>query len=82
MTDFAELARLGVATVHEALGRGGLVDVDLIQVVPGAQVAGPARTVRNGQSDNLMVHAALSQVQPGEILVPTMPQHRWRWWVS
>lgn len=74
MTDFAELARLGVATVHEALGRGGLVDVDLIQVVSGARVAGPARTVRNGQGDNLMVHAALSQVEPGEILVLTMPQ--------
>lgn len=74
MTDFAELARLGVATVHEALGRGGLVDADLIQVVPGARVAGPARTVRNGQGDNLMVHAALSKVEPGEILVVTMPQ--------
>lgn len=74
MTDFAELARLGVATIHEAMGRGGLVDADLIQVVTGARVAGPARTVRNGQGDNLMVHAALSQVQPGEILVLTMPQ--------
>lgn len=74
MTDFAELARLGVATVHEALGRGGLVDADLIQVVPGARVAGPARTVRNGQGDNLMVHAALSKVEPGEILVLTMPR--------
>lgn len=74
MTDFAKLAQLGVATIHEAMGRGGLVDADLIQVVPGARVAGPARTVRNGQGDNLMVHAALSQVQPGEILVLTMPQ--------
>ena len=74
MTDLAELARLGVATLHEAMGRGGLVDVDLIQIVPGARVAGPARTVRNGQGDNLMVHAALSEVQPGEVLVLTMPQ--------
>lgn len=74
MTDFSELARLGVATIHEAMGRGGLLDADLIQVVPGTRVAGPARTVRNGQGDNLMVHAALSVVQPGEILVLTMPQ--------
>lgn len=74
MTDFAELARLGVATVHEAMGRGGLVDADLIQVVPGTRVAGPARTVSNAQGDNLMVHAALSEVEPGEILVLTMPQ--------
>lgn len=74
MTDLAELARLGVATLHEAMGRGGLVDADLIQIVPGARVAGPARTVRNGQGDNLMVHAALSEVQPGEVLVLTMPQ--------
>jgi 4-hydroxy-4-methyl-2-oxoglutarate aldolase len=43
---FAELARLGTATVHEASGRAPLVDVPLIQVVPGSRAAGPARTVR------------------------------------
>jgi 4-hydroxy-4-methyl-2-oxoglutarate aldolase len=71
MTDFA---RYGVATVHEAMGRRGIVDIPLIQVVPGSRVAGPARTVRCGQSDNLMVHAALSAVLPGEVLVLTMPE--------
>lgn len=69
----AELARLGSATVYEAGGRGGFVDFPLIQVVPGSRVAGPARTALCGQADNLMVHAAMSRLQPGEVLVLTMP---------
>jgi 4-hydroxy-4-methyl-2-oxoglutarate aldolase len=69
----AELARLGSATVYEGGGRRGLVDVPLVQVVPGSRAAGPARTVRCGQSDNLMVHAAMASLQPGEVLVLTMP---------
>ena len=44
MTDYATLARLGVATVHEAAGRTGVVGFPLTQVVPGSRVAGPART--------------------------------------
>lgn len=72
----SELARLGSATVYEAGGRGGYVDADLIQVIPGSRVAGPARTVRCGQDDNLMVHAAMASVEPGEVLVLTMPQPR------
>ena len=69
-----ELANLGVATVYEASGRRGLVDAPLVQVVPGSKVAGPARTVLCGQDDNLMVHAAMERVRPGEILVITMPE--------
>jgi 4-hydroxy-4-methyl-2-oxoglutarate aldolase len=77
MTDtLAELARLGSATVYEAGGRRGYVDADLDQIVPGSRVAGPARTVRCGQDDNLMVHAVMARVQPGEILVLTMPEPR------
>jgi 4-hydroxy-4-methyl-2-oxoglutarate aldolase len=68
-----ELARLGTATVYEAAGRKGLIDADLVQVVPGSRVAGPARTVRCGQDDNLAVHAAMERLQPGEVLVLTMP---------
>jgi 4-hydroxy-4-methyl-2-oxoglutarate aldolase len=68
-----ELARLGSATVYEASGREGLLDVDLRAVIPGARACGPARTVRCGQGDNLMVHAAMARVQPGEVLVLTMP---------
>ncbi len=71
-----ELAHLGSATVYEAGGRGGFVDADLIQVVPGSRVAGPARTVACGQDDNLMVHAAMAEVQPGEVLILTMPEPR------
>jgi 4-hydroxy-4-methyl-2-oxoglutarate aldolase len=69
-----ELARLGSATVYEGGGRTGFVDADLIQVMPGSRVAGPARTVACAQGDNLMVHAAMAAVQPGEVLVLTMPE--------
>ncbi len=69
-------AELGSATVHEAAGRSQVVDLDLVQVVPGSRAAGPARTVRCGQDDNLMVHAAVAEAQPGEVLVLTMPEPR------
>lgn len=75
MTDlYAELAELGAATVHEAAARAPLVDAELVQVVPGSHAAGPARTVRCGQNDNLMVHAAVAEALPGEVLVLTMPE--------
>lgn len=71
---FAELARLGTATVHEAAGRAAVVDLPLIQIVPGSRAAGPARTVRCGQDDNLMVHAAVAEALAGEVIVVTMPE--------
>jgi 4-hydroxy-4-methyl-2-oxoglutarate aldolase len=70
---FDELARLGTATVHEAAARAQVVDLQLVQVVPGSRAAGPARTVRCGQGDNLMVHAAVAEARAGEVLVLTMP---------
>jgi 4-hydroxy-4-methyl-2-oxoglutarate aldolase len=70
----SELAQLGVATVYEASGREGLVEVDLRQLIPGSRAAGPARTVRCGQGDNLMVHAVMDRAQPGDVLVLTMPE--------
>ncbi|MGH2868886.1 MAG: RraA family protein [Solirubrobacteraceae bacterium] len=73
---YQELAALGSATVYEAGGRAGYVEADLVQVVPGSRVAGPARTVRCGQDDNLAVHAVMAEVQPGEVLVLTMPEPR------
>jgi 4-hydroxy-4-methyl-2-oxoglutarate aldolase len=72
----AELARLGSATVYEAGGRRGYVDADLIQVIPGSRTAGPARTVICSQDDNLMVHAVMASVQPGEVIMLTMPEPR------
>lgn len=71
---YAELAVLGVATVYEASGRRGLIDAELIQVVPGTRAAGPARTARCGEADNLMVHAAIAHARPGEVLVLTLPR--------
>lgn len=74
MTTWEELAALGSATVYEAAGRIGLVDVELVQVVPGSRAAGPARTVRCGQDDNLMAHAVMAELEPGEVVVLTMPE--------
>jgi len=70
----SELARLGAATVYEASGRRGLVDLEFKQLVPGSRACGPARTARCGQDDNLMVHAVMASLQPGEVLVLTMPE--------
>jgi 4-hydroxy-4-methyl-2-oxoglutarate aldolase len=69
-----ELRRLGTATVYEASGREGMVDVTFEQVIPGSRGAGPARTVRCGQGDNLMVHAVMDRVEPGDVVVLTMPE--------
>lgn len=71
MTDYATLAQLGVATVHEAAGRVGIVELDLTQVVQGSRVAGPARTALCATGDNTMVHAAIAHAQPGDVLVLT-----------
>jgi 4-hydroxy-4-methyl-2-oxoglutarate aldolase len=70
----ADLARLGAATVYEASGRQGLVDVELRQIIPGSRACGPARIARCGQDDNLMVHAVMAALRPGEVLVLTMPE--------
>ena len=72
--DMNRLGELGVATVYEASGHEGLIDLPLIQLIPGSRAAGPARTVFCGQDDNLMVHAIIEQIQPGEVLVLTMPE--------
>ena len=69
----ARLAELGVATVYEAADREGLIDCDLVQLLPGSRVAGPARTVSLGQSDNLMVHAVIERIEPGDVVVLAMP---------
>jgi 4-hydroxy-4-methyl-2-oxoglutarate aldolase len=71
---YEELARLGSATVYEAAGREGLIDLPLRRVVPGSRVAGRARPVMCGQDDNLMVHAAVAHARPGDVLVFTMPE--------
>lgn len=65
----AELARLGVATVHESMGRTGLVGTHLRPIYPGAAIAGRAVTVLTQAGDNLMLHAAVEQCQAGDVVV-------------
>ena len=74
MSVTAELARLGAATVYEAAGRQGLIDLEFRQLVPGSRACGPARIARCGQDDNLMAHAVMAALQPGEVLVLAMPE--------
>jgi 4-hydroxy-4-methyl-2-oxoglutarate aldolase len=76
MIDYAECAELGVATIYEASGKDGLIDIPLHRIVAGSRAAGPARTVRCAQDDNLMVHAAIERITPGDIVVLTMPEPR------
>jgi 4-hydroxy-4-methyl-2-oxoglutarate aldolase len=71
VTDYAALAALGVATVHEAAGRIGIVDLPLTRVVPGSRAAGPARTALCAPGDNTMVHALVAHARPGDVLVLT-----------
>jgi 4-hydroxy-4-methyl-2-oxoglutarate aldolase len=63
------LSRLGVATVHEAMGRVGLARPVLPPIWPGAYACGTAVTVLLQPGDNWMMHVAAEQIRPGDIVV-------------
>lgn len=63
------LGRFGVATVHEALGRGGLMNPVMRPIYSGAKIAGAALTVLGHPGDNTMLHVAATVCRPGDIIV-------------
>jgi 4-hydroxy-4-methyl-2-oxoglutarate aldolase len=66
-----QLAELGVATVHEAIGRAGYLGPGLRPIQEGTRIGGTAVTALCWPGDNLMIHAAVEQCQAGDLLVVT-----------
>jgi len=76
VSELARLAELGVATVYEASRRTGLLSGSFVQLQPGSRAAGRARIARCAQDDNLAAHAVMEHVEPGDVLVLSMPEPR------
>lgn len=66
------LAALGSATVHEAMGRVGLMKPYMRPIYPGCQVSGTAVTVLLHPGDNWMMHVVAEQIQPGDVVVAAL----------
>jgi 4-hydroxy-4-methyl-2-oxoglutarate aldolase len=64
-----KLSRFGVATIHEAMGRVGLMKPYMRPIYPGAHITGTAVTVLLHPGDNWMMHVVAEQLQPGDIVV-------------
>lgn len=67
-----QLGKLGCATVHEAMGRVGLMKPYMRPIWPGAQAAGTAVTVLLHPGDNWMMHVVAEQIQPGDVVVAAL----------
>ena len=67
-----QLAALGSATVHEAMGRVGLMKPYMRPIYPGCQVSGTAVTVLLHPGDNWMMHVVAEQIQPGDVVVAAL----------
>jgi 4-hydroxy-4-methyl-2-oxoglutarate aldolase len=65
----SRLGQFGTATVHEAMGRVGLMQPCMRPIYPGVRVAGTAVTVLLHPGDNWMMHVAAEQIQPGDVVV-------------
>ena len=71
LAEVDKLAEYGAATVHEAIGRNGYLGPGIRPIQDGARIAGTALTVLCWPGDNLMLHVAVEQARPGDILVVT-----------
>ena len=71
LAEVDKLADYGVATVHEAIGRNGYLGPAIRPNQQGARIAGTALTVLCWPGDNLMIHAAVEQARPGDVMVIT-----------
>jgi 4-hydroxy-4-methyl-2-oxoglutarate aldolase len=69
LAEVDKLAASGVATVHEAIGRKGCLGPEIRPIQQGTRIAGTALTVLCWPGDNLMIHAAVEQARPGDIVV-------------
>ena len=67
-----KLSLFGVATIHEAMGRVGLMQPYMRPIYPGARICGTAVTVLLQPGDNWMMHVAAEQIRPGDVVIATV----------